>query len=734
MRHPSSSHRLAHRRPHFAGTLAVGLILSGAMVGSAHAARLTLEVVDDGGQRTAARVRIVDDDGLVPDGPDPVRLSHGSLGGYFYTTGILAIDVADGPITLDVGKGFEWRAQTLELDLTEDLAVTVTLERMIDMRAEGWFGGDVHTHSQHPPLEYTISPAIAHRVARAEDLAMMWLLDQTYEFTGTEHALSDDAATLYYSTEYRNQVYGHAALLGLTEFIDYGCCWPGAPATPMLQQLHDDWNPGPGQALVLCHAHNTDDFWDDVGWPGNGLGRGLPTLAALGGLDALDLMAYSNDPEVYVDDWYRLLSTGLRIPPSAGTDSGFDDYWSKPPGGYRVFVYEGAGNHSATSWVDGLTAGRSFVSNYPLIPAFTVGDSLAGSEIALEAFQVLPISARVVCTEPLDVAEVVVNGSVIHSIALDGGPAGTDQLIETDVFMFTSGWVALRATGGTSRWHPVTEGGTLVAHTAPVYVTLGGEEVRSSADAVPMLDWLDDLQTFVLDRGEWDTDPQRDAVLTLIDAARAPFLDDFVHPPGPFGLLLPAEGDSLDPGAPITFGWETPVDDDPGDEVRFLLEIASDPGFTADLLALDAATSTFVLPSFTLPEEVTRYWRVTAIDRGGLTSTSTPGARVLHLKESTVVGVPGSAAATIVGPRAWPSPTRGSVTVRFATADDAPTIRVRIRDVAGRLVQEIAVSGPSVDWDARDRHERPVAPGRYWIEGRTSDGTSLGVIAVTVLR
>jgi len=714
--------------------LVAPILLAAAFPATAGGATLTLEVRDDQGQRTPARIRILDADGLVPDGPDEAHLSHGSLGGYAYTSGFSTFEVADGPVTVDVGKGFEWRAETLVLDLTVDRAVTVQLERVLDLRAAGWFGGDVHTHSQHPPIEYVISPALAHRVARAEDLAMMWLLDQTHEFTGTEHAVSDGEATLYYSTEYRNQVYGHAALLGLTEFIDYGCCWPGSPASPMLQQLHQDWDPGPGQALVLCHPHNTDDFWDDVGWPGNGLGRGLPTLAALGGLGALDLMAYSNDPDVYLDDWYRLLSTGLRVPPSAGTDSGFDDYWSLPPGGYRVFVHEGAGNHSAASWVDGLTAGRSFVSNYPLVPSFTVGDSMAGSEVALATPAALPVAARVVCTESLDVAEVIVNGEVALTIPLEGGPSGTDQMIEGEVTIATSGWVAIRVTGTTTRWHPVTESGLLLAHTGPVYVTVNDAPARSPADAVPMLDWLDDLETFVLDRGEWYDDPQRVAVLGLIDAARDPFLDDFQFAPDPFHLVLPAEGDSLDPAEPIWFGWEAATDDDPGDVVRYVLEVASDPFFITQSLAFDSELPSLILPAFTLPADATRYWRVVAIDRAGFATLSTPGARVLHLTDPGLLDVPGRDLAEPGRPRAWPSPVRETAWVRFDGSPDDADIRIRVRDVAGRLVREVAAPGPVIRWDADDHRGHRVAPGRYWIEGRMPDGTSLGVVAVTVLR
>lgn len=641
--------------------------------------------------------------------------------------------MADGPVTLDVGKGFEWRAETLELDLTEDLTVIVDLERVIDMRAEGWFGGDVHTHSQHPPIGYVITPTLAHRVARAEDLAMMWLLDQAHEFTGAEHVISNDEATLYYSTEYRNQVYGHVALLGLTELGAFGCCWPGSPAAPMLQQLRGTWNPGPGQALVLCHAHNTDDFWDDAGWPGNGLGRGLPTLAALGGLDALDLMAYSNEPDLYLDDWYRLLSTGLRVAPSAGTDSAFDDYWARPPGGYRVFVYEGAGNHSAASWVEGLKAGRSFVSSYPLIPAFTVNDSLAGSTLPLDQPGTVTVSARVVCTERLDRAEIVVNGEVVRYIPLINGPGGVDQVAGADISLSDPGWVAIRVTGSSSRWHPASFDGALFAHTAPVYVTVGGESARSPADAVPMLGWLDDLEAFVLDRGGWASDAERDEVLSLVDAARGPFLDDFVHAPGAFDLLLPAEGDTLDPAIAITFEWAAAPDDDPGDEVCYLVEFSSDAAFIANLFSVPSETASLVLPAFTFPEETTRYWRVIAIDRGGLTTPSTTTARAFHLTEAGVLDVADGTTASI-GPRVWPSPTRTATTIHFAPTGGAGPTWVRIRDVTGRLVQELVAPSGVVTWDTRDRHERPVAAGRYWIEGHANDGTLLGVIAVTVLR
>src|SRR5207248_3221710 len=75
--------------------------------------------------------------------------------------------------------------------------------------------------------------------------------------------------------------------------------------------------------------------------------------------------------------WYRLLNCGFRLPAGAGTDA-FPNFASLrgPPGLVRVFVKTGAALDHAR-WLAAIKAGRTFVSNAPLLE-FTLGGGAIG--------------------------------------------------------------------------------------------------------------------------------------------------------------------------------------------------------------------------------------------------------------------------------------------------------------------------------------------------------------------
>src|SRR5437879_11724954 len=81
--------------------------------------------------------------------------------------------------------------------------------------------------------------------------------------------------------------------------------------------------------------------------------------------------------------WYRLLTCGFRLPAGAGTDA-FPNFASLrgPPGLVRVFVQAGRGGLDRPGFLAGLKAGRTFVSNAPLLE-FTLDGRQIGDEIRL---------------------------------------------------------------------------------------------------------------------------------------------------------------------------------------------------------------------------------------------------------------------------------------------------------------------------------------------------------------
>jgi len=711
----------------------------GAGANAADTLRVAISTVDTLGVPIPTRVQVIDSFGATQPGePNDSLLSHGSLGGYFYSPGLVGLDVPQGMTLITAGRGFEWSASQTAVDVQRDTLITVVLTKPFDMRSRGWICGDTHAHTAHWPSDYTIAPADAHLIARAEDLAIMWCLDQELEFTGGPHEVSDDEAVLYYSTEWRNQAYGHVSLLGLKEDMGTGCCQAPHPAVPTLSDLHDDWAPVAGEGIVLSHPHSTDDFFGDDGWPAWGLGRELPVLAASGRLGALDLLAYTNVPDIHVVDWYGLLNTGLNVPISAGTDAIMNMYWSRPPGGYRVYV-KTSGALDVTEWVEALKGCRSFVSNYPLIPEFSVNGFFAGDTLIAAGPQIdLDVAFRVECTLPLNWAGIVVNGAVAESFPLEDVGDGTIADVMAAVQITQSAWIAVKVWGTTDHPHAVNP--TLLAHSAPVYVHLDSMPVSRTLDAGRMLDWIADLETFVENRGNWDSDEDRTRVLGQFDEGALHYRSLFVIPPGAFELIQPAAGDSADVGGWVFFDWSAASDPESGDHVTYHLSISPDSAFTPGMQGaleylLDESEKRVWGVLFE-PGEI-YWWRVLAKDRGGNQVSSTPDNCWFRLYGTPSVA-DGPESSKELRLAVWPNPASGSLLFRVDGEPSGP-LRVEVFDVHGRRLAEssrpgdrgAAIRWSGADtfvWNGRDGQGRPAPSGRYWVTVSTEDGRSGGYV------
>src|SRR5258708_15889430 len=92
-----------------------------------------------------------------------------------------------------------------------------------------------------------------------------------------------------------------------------------------------------------------------------------PVAAGLGRLDGLNLCdRYWMDPEYEL--WYRLLNCGIRLPASTGSD------WFLCSAN-RVYVDVGS-TFSYGAWLEGLKAGRTVVTNGPMLRASLEGRAM----------------------------------------------------------------------------------------------------------------------------------------------------------------------------------------------------------------------------------------------------------------------------------------------------------------------------------------------------------------------
>jgi hypothetical protein len=242
-----------------------------------------------------------------------------------------------------------------------------------------------------------------------------------------------------------------------------------------------------GAGVIWCH--NTFGFEDVPNW--------------LAGLLHAQNIFDGGQHERYDDSFYRYLNLGMTVPFSTGTDWFIRDF-------SRVYVPID-GELTSRSWLDALAAGRSTITNGPLLE-FAVAGRKIGDKIVLDAPRHLRVMGRAVGRCGFRALEVVYNGTVIHRV--DAAPEGGHftASLDLDVSVNEPGWLALRI--------PI-EAGTneldqpLFAHTSPIYVELAGRRIFRRDEAERLRHDLQQSIEIIRKQGVFGNEVEREAVLNV---------------------------------------------------------------------------------------------------------------------------------------------------------------------------------------------------------------------------
>ena len=450
---------------------------------------------------------------------------------YFHTSvaGRADVVVPEGRIVVTVSRGPEYRVVrdtvAVRAGATDTLRVVMT--RLEDLPASGWWSGDLHVHMNYGGAYRNTPPHLAEQ-ARAEDLHVVENLivnkeqripDINYFRVGPD-PVSRPGWLLMHGQEFHTSYWGHSGILGATShyLIPEYAAYPNTPFASPYPTNAAVADMAHAQGALYGYVHPFDDRPDpaDTTQP---FTAELPIDVALGRVDYIEVMGYS-DHLITSEIWYRLLNCGLRLPAGAGTDA-FPNFASLrgPPGLVRVFVHAGA-RLDHRHFLDSLKAGRTFVTNGPLL-TFTVGGHGIGDEIRLPSpVSRLPFHMTLRSNVPVDHVEIIGNGSVVASLS------GARTAVDTTLFLPVeqSGWFVLRA------WNARAEEPVLdlypFASTSPIYVTVAGAPVRSPADAEFFVRWSDRVIAAARAHTGWLTTAERDSVLTLFGRARAFYADE----------------------------------------------------------------------------------------------------------------------------------------------------------------------------------------------------------------
>lgn len=488
-------------------------------------AQVRVRIRDDAGAAIAARVSLRAGDMKYYAPAGALMRYHAGMGesaGFFHTREEFAVTVPAGDVRVAASHGMEYDpvADTVVARQGETTEIELVLKRRTRWQANGWWTGENHIHANYAG-PYYLRPEDALTMAEAEDLNVSNMLaanaegERVYDrefFEGRPHVLSNSRHILYWNEEYRNRiVYGHMALLNLTRLI--GPIYTSFEGTP------NPWD-YPSNTMVAEEARRANAVVDYVHpivggsrdpFDGTVSAKELPVTAALGLVDVVDVYPWG---PVALDVWYQLLNCGLRIAPGAGTDT-FANWRSinQVPGSSRVYV-RASGPLTYAGWIAGLREGRSFVTNGPLLE-LDVNGKAPGDVIRSDAPVNVSVTARAESRVPLRRIELILNGRVVASHEATGS---TKMSLRSTREVDRSGWMALRVHGDADAF---ALGAAAQAHTAPVYLEVGGQPARPDPKAAALfVEWIDRLWDLVETRNNFEKPEHKQRVREIVMRAR----------------------------------------------------------------------------------------------------------------------------------------------------------------------------------------------------------------------
>jgi hypothetical protein len=404
------------------------------------------------------------------------------------------LDLPPGEFTLRVERGKEYVPLVQRLEVgTEPVSLELALTKWIDMAQRGWYSGDTHVHR---PLDELPN------VLLAEDLNVA--LPLTYWVRSAGEAPADaggqkapvrnepiliDATHVIHplNTEYEIFSVGDRShTLGAVFVLNHKMplALPAPPVRPIAVEarrqgalLDLDKHSWPWSLMIvpimdvdlfeLANNHHWQTAFGFKQW----------TLEM-----APEYMQLEMDGDGFTEwgwtdfgfqTYYALLNCGFPLRVTAGTASGVHPVQL---GFGRVYVHL-AGEFSYDEWIEGLDAGRSFVTTGPMLEVrFNGKDPGARFNMPPEAtaaqIQVEGIASSAV---PLDRIEIVVNGQISQTLAPANSvqtPSGYASRFAASCEVEESSWIAVRC----FETHPDRR--VRFAHSNPVYVELPGKPLR----------------------------------------------------------------------------------------------------------------------------------------------------------------------------------------------------------------------------------------------------------------
>ncbi len=447
-------------------------------------ATLRGRVTGPNGAIVPARIQLLASDGrgYVPNSAFH-RVSSANEIHYFHSTGEFEVTVPAGEVRIEAVRGFEWVPAdvTVRAAAGQTASVELRMERLSDPRQSNWVSGDTHVHDLHEG-RHNLSQQEFFDQLRADDLHITndlihmdgtKIMGRWVDMTGEDYSGSTEDYILRYGQEFRGS-FGHVALLGVADFI-----------LPLIGGTRGSPYPSDGLKLMyldsvnvlggiggFMHPYNRNS--EDVSTPEGAAQSDIPIHVILGRGDFYDVVSTASDEMASAEMYYHMLNLGARVPATGGTDN-FSNVWRDPSGGTARTYARLDGPLTWRRWIEAVRAGRTVATNGPLLFAEVDGYE-PGSKIS--GRDQVTVSVDLATIAPVEVIEIIVDGSVVHTVPVS---EGQNRLgVRESIPVKRARWIAVRARGGKARY---SGDNYTFAHTTPVYFTDAQPNDASRASA-----------------------------------------------------------------------------------------------------------------------------------------------------------------------------------------------------------------------------------------------------------
>ncbi len=471
--------------------------------------KLSIRLVDDKtGKQVPGVVRITrQDNGKALAIPELIKREEN-----WYTMGDDAeLTLPRVQVAVEALRGIETEVASVRVDLRGKAKANIELRlrRFYHAKSKGWRNGNTHLHLMK--LTFAEADRYLRLVPQSDDLELVFLShlrripdEQTYisnlivenSLPGGDLARLSQTGVLFRpGEEHRHNFgrgaegFGHVMLLDIAKLIRPVSIGPGimrngTDARPLQRGMREARRDG--ATVVWCH--NQFGYEDIPNW-------------MAGTLDAQNIFDGGNRGN-YEGSFYRYLNIGLRTPFSTGTDWFIDDF-------SRVYVPL-QGELTSREWLKQLRAGRSFITNGPLLE-FSADGRRIGDTLKLDGKSVA-VSGSAAARTDFGRIELIHNGRVIANAESQAHDGHFVADLEHDLRVAEPGWIALRT--------PLTErknafGNQLYSHTSPIYLEFAGKTVFHAEIAEEFLREMQSDLAKVKKQAVFADPAERNAVLNV---------------------------------------------------------------------------------------------------------------------------------------------------------------------------------------------------------------------------